>query len=1370
MKYILNLLLLLLSSSLLAARPGSGAETCPVPPAVADQTNVIINEINNSANWIELFVPANTTVDFTDWKFILNSSGNNPNGNGTETICTSNCTFSGGTNGIFVIYGNVPAGVVHSISNTSFTLHNTIQEILMVDGTDKLVHYLNYKNTNSNTNSFEYLDCVSAQPDFVTEITMSGNNINYCTDNDGQIQESNSDWSNWSACDESSAGTSNDGPPPATCPDITTYNLIFDDDFTEDVYQLSSTWNSVDFSRRLSVWPNDRIKNIRGEERDLVYEISNDTLQIAGDIVNNGNNEFGVLLHDVGSQGYSPNVIQEYAIETSISAFADQSGNNDVGVVFGYQSENDFYLLRWTKIGVDNENDTSFPGTYRSLDLLHVVNGSPTLLTTESDFYPTAPTDPMSIRVTVNSDGISICINGIEVMTYTSAQPYMYSVGLFSYDNDYQHGLQVSDFKIYCSNCLAEGFIGWWPMEDNFEDIVGDNDLSIIGNITFESSNVAKTVGNNSTCKYAVMDGASYGEVDDSGYLNSEELAVSAWVYPTSYPNDANDTNGNSSLMAISSKDVNYEFHINANGKLYWWWRNQNGDNRSLTSVNNVPLNTWSHVAISYKKGEQKMYINGELENSSTLEEVPQTSSCNYYIGADVESGSCNVLPERNFIGELDEVRIYGRYLEKSEVEADMDYLRQCGLVNLVDHYKITHPEKNLSCSATSITVEACSEASNDGSCAPVLEPDITGNIQYTVNNNATTLSGINMTGSLQQLDFNYSELETITLGLDYLSPDAPFQCFYDTGIASNCDITYQPFGYIVTAQDIISSESVSDSNNRISVQAVEAIANNPAICEPSLVGQKDVNIDFTYNAPPTGYDAEQLNVSLDDSSYTLVTSTLGTQQSLNFNNTDATAYFYVRYGDAGTLNISVSDPSGNYVTGSDVFNIIPARLSLVMDDGTNELGSSGNETHYAAQPFNLTIQALNADGNVTNNYRPQNLELQPVMSAPLIIDGAQSVGFYYAGSHSLSVDNSATWQTPSSITFNNSGYSSSVAQFDNVGTFTVDIRDRDYLGYEINSNSASNAGRFIPAYFSIEDVTASPGINIENTHGSFSYIGENLNYETVPTFNYVAKTFTNLIATNYGGTSYKFGNNVFDLNSRTYTEQNSAPGFVGVTPNISKTGENNYDGVFQFTLPDSFTFVKPVTPVEPITLAVNLDIPLLDLTDDDGVGYDSNGINSDLPAYENYTINDIGNAVLRYGRLTIENAMGPEDVTLKIEAKVEYYSGGRYITNVDDSTTDFSNLTATLTYEDESLSSFTLSSVGTTFDSGITKLNEGLFVNPLNPAVAAELTLKLNNVPDYLNIDWDNDNGIDSDDMASSSVIFGRYRGNDRIIYKRER
>ncbi|MFT5312317.1 MAG: MSHA biogenesis protein MshQ, partial [Paraglaciecola sp.] len=40
---------------------------------------------------------------------------------------------------------------------------------------------------------------------------------------------------------------------------------------------------------------------------------------------------------------------------------------------------------------------------------------------------------------------------------------------------------------------------------------------------------------------------------------------------------------------------------------------------------------------------------------------------------------------------------------------------------------------------------------------------------------------------------------------------------------------------------------------------------------------------------------------------------------------------------------------------------------------------------------------------------------------------------------------------------------------------------------------------------------------------------------------------------------------------------------------------------------------------------------------------------------------------------------------------------------------------------------------------------------------------------PDYLNIDWDFDDDIDDDDFPGATVTFGQFRGNDRVIQRRE-
>ena len=89
-------------------------------------------------------------------------------------------------------------------------------------------------------------------------------------------------------------------------------------------------------------------------------------------------------------------------------------------------------------------------------------------------------------------------------------------------------------------------------------------------------------------CNAGRFDGTAVVESADSPLFDyTTMLSASAWIYPTAYPT--------SDLYSILSNDVNYEFHLNPSGKLFWWW-----NAATLTSAASIPLNQWTHIAITF--------------------------------------------------------------------------------------------------------------------------------------------------------------------------------------------------------------------------------------------------------------------------------------------------------------------------------------------------------------------------------------------------------------------------------------------------------------------------------------------------------------------------------------------------------------------------------------------------------------------------------------------------------------------------------------------------------------------------------------------------------------------------------------------------
>ncbi|WP_394146108.1 DUF6701 domain-containing protein [Vibrio atypicus] len=165
------------------------------------------------------------------------------------------------------------------------------------------------------------------------------------------------------------------------------------------------------------------------------------------------------------------------------------------------------------------------------------------------------------------------------------------------------------------------------------------------------------------TCGYGDFSRVSdqYVEVPHSSQLSmSEEVSVSAWIYPKSYPS--------SDLASIVTKDTNYEFHLTSSGYIYWYWQvNTSGyPAYNLYSARTVPLNQWTHVTVTYdanRPTQAKMYINGQLSSYYYVPiHTPKllTNSMPFQIGQDQAY--------RGFDGFIDEVQLYGSALSSAQV------------------------------------------------------------------------------------------------------------------------------------------------------------------------------------------------------------------------------------------------------------------------------------------------------------------------------------------------------------------------------------------------------------------------------------------------------------------------------------------------------------------------------------------------------------------------------------------------------------------------------------------------------------------------------------------------------------------------------
>lgn len=373
----------------------------------------------------------------------------------------------------------------------------------------------------------------------------------------------------------------------------------------------------------------------------------------------------------------------------------------------------------------------------------------------------------------------------------------------------------------------------------------------------------------------------------------SNELSVSVWVNPSSWPA--------SDLRTILSKDDNYEFHLDTNGKVFWWW-----GTGSFTGATSLPLNQWSHITIIYTSGSQKIYVNGVEDATAAFTGTLPQNALPLYIGVDYN------FPSRTFDGMIDEVKVFDRALSASEV------------ANIYDNEAAY---KNFDG-----TVRTCPDCTIPVSPAVNLDAwDTFRSISDRKISTKIVGSGFNL--AVTSLDTTLSALKsfngTVCLQLLTFATNSELarQCKAWSNVTTN---TYGPFNILQAndntkvklawrKDDMSGTFSVGNEDN--STIASDYFAIRPAsfsVTALNAVAGSDFNITFSapvFNAPntPSSSYNETSGTSFDiniSEHNTSCTQGIFTPTPTNFSFLNGTKTVTTRYSEVGILDINLSDLS----------------------------------------------------------------------------------------------------------------------------------------------------------------------------------------------------------------------------------------------------------------------------------------------------------------------------------------------------------------------------------------------------------------------------------------------------------------------------
>ncbi len=902
---------------------------------------------------------------------------------------------------------------------------------------------------------------------------------------------------------------------------------------------------------------------------------------------------------------------------------------------------------------------------------------------------------------------------------------------------------------------VDQELLGIWYFEENWEDATGHGfDLTPKNTPTFYDETPRAKDGpigsDTSTCFYTGYTGGQYAVAENTVSQNVfNQLTASFWIKPDSHANNVN---------SIITKGDDFSVFLDSAGRVQWQYLNT-----QLGTSAAVPIDKWTHVAVTFKDGEQHIYIDGVSAASASVTGILTDLDEDIHIAADLNSSTNTPYADRYFEGSIDELRVYRIAQTASAISSDMDVLHECEISETPDHYRIQHDGAGLTCEAETVTIIAC----NDAACTEQnVEPktvdfNVDGVLQQT----------LTFTGSTTVA---FQQLVPKSVAMSITNPVVPAlnasQCH--TGSVNTCNMVFADAGFKFTygnanSDAIAMQTSGSGFTEQLKIQAVKdsggvcsGLFSNQTVSvalsqENILPTLKNTGKSYSANGvtlPKYDYDSAApdyagVNLAFDANGYAVIPST---------------------YYDAGEIKLhALLNQGGINIKGaSNNFWVKPAVLKL---------SSNHANPHVAGDTFDFGVTALASNNEVTENYAPNDIQLAitrldpvPIVpSAPNNYIGGVDGVFQYSdvdakASQALKIFESVTLNT-----FTAGVSASSNASYSEVGLLSIDIQDINYGGVAnetVISDGAIEVGRFKPDHFDVE--VASSGV-YTNSCNAFTYTGQPFGYSLEPELTITAKNADGATTRNYTE-STRLSNTDINIDfPTTFTETYGTTPVNSVLYNVGSThsagtlvyhksvlSESNSGGsmTYTFNAGDTITYNKDANAKVPeITSSYTMTVE--DFTDSDNVPYQAN-----VNALD--TIEPAG-VSLRYGRLAIENNFGPETESLPIIMAAQYWDGDKFVFNNSDSCTLIDQDKLTISPASVQLKTF----VNKPLVDGVMNT---LVLEAPQTEVTAEIEYDLSDIAPWLQYDWDMKVPL-TDDNPKASMSFGRFRGNDRVIYWRE-
>ncbi len=195
----------------------------------------------------------------------------------------------------------------------------------------------------------------------------------------------------------------------------------------------------------------------------------------------------------------------------------------------------------------------------------------------------------------------------------------------------------------------TNGCVGWWPGEGNGKDMVGTNDASIQGEVTFTPGKAGLAFGFNGESTAVVVP-------DSPALALLSECSLVAWIKLARLPSEAGHF-----MHIVGKSQVNndLDLQVETDNRVHFFV----GPGLQVATTTILQTGIWYSVVATYRANEQiQIYLNGTAQAVAPINYTRTPNPDPLTIGWNA------VFPGRFFTGQIDEVAAYDRVLSPSEI------------------------------------------------------------------------------------------------------------------------------------------------------------------------------------------------------------------------------------------------------------------------------------------------------------------------------------------------------------------------------------------------------------------------------------------------------------------------------------------------------------------------------------------------------------------------------------------------------------------------------------------------------------------------------------------------------------------------------